>query len=68
MSGDAFHEFAEQERNFVCGMNERLVGGIVRGLANESVGVVLDPVPGECCVRLEPPGHGDPPRRSPKPK
>lgn len=37
-------------------MNERLVvEGVVRGLGNDSVGVVLDPVPGECCVRLEPP-------------
>jgi predicted ArsR family transcriptional regulator len=50
-----FHALAEQERDIVCGMNERLVGGVVRGLGNETVGVVLDPVPGECCVRLEPP-------------
>jgi predicted ArsR family transcriptional regulator len=50
-----FHELAEQERDLVCGMNERLIEGIVRGLGNDSVGVVLDPVPGECCVRLEPP-------------
>jgi predicted ArsR family transcriptional regulator len=50
-----FHALAEQERNLVCGMNERLIAGIVRGLGNETLGVVLDPVPGECCVRLEPP-------------
>lgn len=52
-----FHALAEQERALVCGMNERLVGGIVRGLGNDSVKVVPDPVVGECCVRLEPPGH-----------
>jgi predicted ArsR family transcriptional regulator len=50
-----FHLFAEQERDLVCGMNERLVEGIVRGLGNDTVGVVLEPVPGECCVRVEPP-------------
>lgn len=50
-----FHGLAEQDRDLVCGMNERLVEGIVRGLGNATLGVVLDPVPGECCVRLEPP-------------
>lgn len=53
-----FHALAEQERDLVCGMNESLIEGIVRGLGNETVGVVLDPVPGECCVRLEPPAPG----------
>jgi predicted ArsR family transcriptional regulator len=50
-----FHALAERERDLVCSMNERLVDGVVRGLGNETVGVVLDPVPGECCVRLESP-------------
>jgi predicted ArsR family transcriptional regulator len=50
-----FHALAEQDRGLVCGMNERLIDGVVRGLGNETVGVVLDPVSGECCVRLEPP-------------
>ncbi|MCI0633617.1 MAG: transcriptional regulator [Actinobacteria bacterium] len=50
-----FHKLADQERDLVCGMNQRLVQGIVRGLGNDTLGVVLDPVPGECCVRLEPP-------------
>jgi len=50
-----FHGLAEQDRDLVCSMNECLVEGIVRGLGNETVGVVLEPVPGECCVRLEPP-------------
>ena len=52
-----FHALAERERDLVCGMNERLVEGVVRGLGNETVGVVLDPIPGECCVRLEPPAR-----------
>jgi predicted ArsR family transcriptional regulator len=50
-----FHELAEQERDLVCHMNERMVEGIVRGLANETLGVVLEPVPGQCCVRVSPP-------------
>jgi predicted ArsR family transcriptional regulator len=50
-----FHGLAEQERDLVCGMNERLVEGIVRGLGNDTLGVVLEPVPGECCVRVESP-------------
>jgi predicted ArsR family transcriptional regulator len=52
-----FHALAEQDRDLVCGMNERLVAGIVRGLGNETVRVILDPIPGECCVRLEPPAR-----------
>ena len=50
-----FHDLAEQDRDLVCSLNKRLVEGVVRGLGNESVDVVLDPVPGQCCVRLQPP-------------
>jgi predicted ArsR family transcriptional regulator len=52
-----FHRFAEQDRELVCGMNERLVEGIVRGLGNETLDVVLDQVPGECCVRVDLPAR-----------
>jgi predicted ArsR family transcriptional regulator len=52
-----FHDLAEQDRDLVCGMNERMVEGIVRGLGNDTLGVVLDRVPGECCVKLEPPAN-----------
>jgi predicted ArsR family transcriptional regulator len=50
-----FHALAEQDRDLVCGMNERLIDGVVRGLGNDNVRVVFEPVPGECCVRVEPP-------------
>lgn len=50
-----FHALAEQDRDLVCHLNEQLIDGVVRGLGNDSVGVVFDPVPGQCCVRLEPP-------------
>jgi predicted ArsR family transcriptional regulator len=52
-----FHRYAEQDRDLVCGMNERLVEGIVRGLGNETLDVVLDQVPGECCVRVDLPAR-----------
>lgn len=52
-----FHKLAEQDRDLVCDINEQLVEGIVRGLGNETLGVVLDPLPGQCCVRLQPPAR-----------
>ena len=55
-----FDALAMQDRDLVCGMNERLIEGIARGLGNETLRVALDPVPGECCVRLEPPGRRKP--------
>ena len=58
-----FHELAERDRDLVCSMNERLVEGVVRGLGNASVDVVRDPIPGECCVRLEPPARSRRPDR-----
>lgn len=54
-----FHALADQDRDLVCHMNEGLVDGVVRGLGNDTVRVVFDPVPGECCVRVEPPGPSD---------
>jgi predicted ArsR family transcriptional regulator len=51
-----FHALAESDRELVCGINEELIEGVVRGLGNQTLDVVFDPVPGECCVRLTPPG------------
>jgi predicted ArsR family transcriptional regulator len=50
-----FHALAEEDRDLVCHMNEELVDGVVRGLGNDKVRVIFDPVPGGCCVRVEPP-------------
>jgi predicted ArsR family transcriptional regulator len=55
-----FHALAEQDRDLVCHLNEQLIDGIVRGLGNRSVDVVFDPVPGQCCVRIQPPGPPEP--------
>ena len=49
-----FHALAEQDRDLVCHLNEQLIDGVVRGLGNESVDVVFDPIPGQCCVRIDP--------------
>ena len=54
-----FHALAEEDRDLVCHMNEQLIDGVVRGLGNDTVRVVFDPVPGGCCVRVEPPGLSD---------
>jgi predicted ArsR family transcriptional regulator len=58
-----FHELAEQDRDLVCSMNECLVEGVVRGLGNDTVRVMLDPVPGQCCVTLKPPADRETPTR-----
>lgn len=50
-----FHALAEEDHDLVCSMNQCLVEGVVRGLGNETVDVVLDPIPGQCCVRLSMP-------------
>jgi predicted ArsR family transcriptional regulator len=51
-----FHGLAERSPEVVCGMNRAFIDGIVRGLGNDSVDVVLEPEPGHCCVKLCSPG------------
>jgi len=53
-----FHTLAQESRELVCGLNRELVHGVVSGLGNETVDVVLEPTPDECCVQLRPPPHG----------
>ena len=48
-----FHELARQSVQIVCGLNRAFIDGFIEGLGNESVTAVLDPQPGQCCVRLE---------------
>jgi predicted ArsR family transcriptional regulator len=44
---------SRQATEFVCGINEQHLSGLIRGLqAPESVEAVLAPRPGECCVEL----------------
>ena len=48
-----FHALAQQHTELVCGMNLRLLEGVVDGAAAE-LQPRLQPTPGRCCVRLEP--------------
>jgi predicted ArsR family transcriptional regulator len=50
-----FHALAQQDRDVVCGLNRELVDGVVSGLGNDTVDVVLAPASGRCCVQLRPP-------------
>ncbi|MFF0372285.1 MULTISPECIES: helix-turn-helix transcriptional regulator [unclassified Micromonospora] len=48
-----FHRLAQQFTALVCGVNLQLLRGVADG-AEEPHLVVLDPSPGQCCVRLTP--------------
>lgn len=48
-----FHTLAQRHTELVCGMNLCLLDGLLDGLA-AGLGARLDPVPGHCCVRIEP--------------
>jgi predicted ArsR family transcriptional regulator len=50
-----FHTLAQQHTELVCGMNLRLLEGVVDGVAGSELQASLRPEPGMCCVRLEPP-------------
>ena len=47
-----FHPLAAKATELVCGMNQAFLAGYLEGLRVEEVHALLDPVPGECCVRL----------------
>jgi predicted ArsR family transcriptional regulator len=45
-----FHHLARQAPEFICGMNRQFVEGIANGLGNDSLQILLEPSPEECCV------------------
>ena len=47
-----FHALAQQSTEVVCGLNHAFIEGVVAGLGADELRAVLDPRPGECCVRL----------------
>jgi len=51
-----FHRLAREHTELVCGMNLRLLDGVLEGAATEGLAARLQPSPGRCCVRLEPAG------------
>jgi len=50
-----FHALAARAPEFVCGLNQAYLRGLIEGLgAGDKVEAVLAPQPGECCVELRP--------------
>jgi predicted ArsR family transcriptional regulator len=49
-----FQALARRAPELVCGLNHALVDGLVRGLGNQTVQVLLAPRPDRCCVELRP--------------
>jgi predicted ArsR family transcriptional regulator len=47
-----FHPLAAKAPGLVCAMNQAFIAGYLEGLQVSRVSAVLEPVPGECCVRL----------------
>lgn len=47
-----FHPLAAKAPDLVCGMNQAFLAGYLDGMRVAGVEAVLDPSPGECCVRL----------------
>ena len=56
-----FHTLAQEYTELVCGMNLRLLAGLLDGLAPTGLTAHLDPAPPHCCVRLEPATPGGSP-------
>ncbi|HEV8563242.1 MAG TPA: helix-turn-helix domain-containing protein [Actinophytocola sp.] len=52
-----FHRLARQFTALVCGVNLQLLRGVADGTGDATRTVILDPSPGRCCVRLQPPAH-----------
>ena len=51
-----FHALAREHTELVCGMNLRLLAGVLEGATAGELAAGLQPSPGRCCVRLEPAG------------
>ncbi|MDP9234322.1 MAG: helix-turn-helix domain-containing protein [Actinomycetota bacterium] len=47
-----FHVLAQQSVEIVCGLNHAFIEGLLSGLDAEGLAAILDPRPGECCVRV----------------
>jgi predicted ArsR family transcriptional regulator len=50
-----FHTLAQEHTDLICGMNLRLLEGVVDGAPGAELTASLCPQAGMCCVRLEPP-------------
>ncbi len=50
-----FHVLARRHTQLVCGMNQRLLEGVLDAVPDAGLVALLRPTEGRCCVRLEPP-------------
>ena len=48
-----FHALAREHTELICGMNLRLLEGVLDGAATGGLTAHLRPAPGACCVRLD---------------
>ncbi|OJY38801.1 MAG: transcriptional regulator, partial [Pseudonocardia sp. 73-21] len=48
-----FHALAQEHAELVCGMNIRLIDGVLDGIGSTGLTAHLRPTPNRCCVRLE---------------
>jgi predicted ArsR family transcriptional regulator len=48
-----FHLLAREHTELVCGMNLRLIDGVLDGVGTTGLTAHLHPTPARCCVRLE---------------
>jgi predicted ArsR family transcriptional regulator len=53
-----FHALAQEHTELVCGMNLRLLEGVLDRLPDAGLVASLRPEAGMCCVRLDPPDAG----------
>jgi predicted ArsR family transcriptional regulator len=49
-----FHRLARTHTELVCGMNLRLLDGVLEGVSSTGLAARLHPTEGRCCVRMEP--------------
>jgi len=49
-----FHALAQEHTELVCGMNLRLLDGVLESVPSSGLAARLQPAPGRCCVRMEP--------------
>jgi predicted ArsR family transcriptional regulator len=49
-----FHRLARTHTELVCGMNLRLLDGVLEGVPSTGLTACLRPTEGRCCVRMEP--------------
>jgi predicted ArsR family transcriptional regulator len=53
-----FHSLAQDHQELICGMNLRLLNGVLDGLAPTKLTAQPCPTPTQCCVRLTRAAHG----------